>query len=323
MKVERGKLLVLSSEVVAAELSGQPVVAVESSLVAPAGAFPDNLTLFFEVGEALRSRGVVPAIVVVMDGLIRIGLDGPDLEQVARTKAVTKVGRRDLATAIARGDTASTTVSSALCCAQLAGLPIVMTGAIGGVHRGHEESLDVSADLDELARTPVAVISAGAKVILDLPRTLEFLETKGVPVFGYRTADFPAYFCPSGLPVDARLDSAAEVANVMKIHWALGMDGGIVIAVPPSGDIAVNREEIEVHVRDALAEAVRKGVTGKAITPFLLTHLEKATGGVSDRIRRASVLQVAAAAAEIAIEFSKLSRSTRAESNSAASTGRI
>jgi pseudouridine-5'-phosphate glycosidase len=306
MKSDPEKLLELSSEVADALHRRLPIVAIESSMVSPAGDFPKNIELYSAVADVLRSRGVIPAILAVMDGRIRVGLDGPDLERFARAEPLTKVGRRDLPVSVTRGEVGSTTVSSALYCAHLSGLPIVMTGAIGGVHRGYEETLDASADLEELARTRAAVVCAGAKVILDLARTLEYLETKGVPVLGYGTDDFPAYFCASGLRVDRRLDSAADVARVMGAHWALGMDCGMVVAVPPSPEIAADRSEIEVNVRNALSEATRNGVVGKAITPFLLAHLEKATGGLSDRVRRASVLQVAKASAEIAIEFSML-----------------
>lgn len=296
----------VSPEVERALRAGRPIVGIESAIISPGGAYPGNVELLRSVCDVLNKRGATPAIIAAVNGRLHVGLSEDDVERFARAERVIKVGRRDLAATLVRGDLGATTVSAALYGAQLAGVPIVITGAIGGVHRGFEETLDVSADLEELSRSRAAVVCTGAKIILDIPRTLEFLETKGVPVLGLRTKDFPAYFCASGREVDACFEEPADIAAVMATHWALGMDCGLVVAVAPPPDLVIEPEIIEKHVEEALAGAARDGIAGKAITPYLLRRLEEATSGLSDRIRRASILRVAEAAADIAVAYARL-----------------
>lgn len=299
--------IALHSEIADAIAHGKAVVVIESAMISPAGKFPANTELYHAAADAIRRRGAIPALVAVMDRKIRIGLSSLELERFARATEVAKLARRDLAMALAQDLTGSTTVSSALFCATLAGLPIVITGAIGGVHRGYETTMDASADLEALADTRAAVVCGGAKIILDIPRTLEYLETKGVPVLGYRTAHFPAYFTTTTLPVDAQLDEAELVAEVMKLHWGLNQKTGLIVAVPPPDDaIGAGRLEAhvaEAHVAEALAAAARDRISGKALTPYMLRHLEAATGGLSARIQRQVVVRVAETAADIAIAY--------------------
>jgi len=302
----------LHSEIADALAQGKAIVLIESAVISPAGKFPVNTELYHAASAAIRRRGAIPALVAVMAGKIRIGLSPIELERLACATDVIKLARRDLAMALAQDLIGSTTVSSALFCATLAGLPIVITGAIGGVHRGYETTMDASADLETLADTRAAVVCGGAKIILDIPRTLEYLETKGVPVLGYRTGHFPAYFTTTTLPVDAQLDKAELVAEVMKLHWGLNQQTGLVIAVPPPDD-AIDADRIEAHVAEALAAAARDRISGKAITPYMLRHLEAATGGLSARIQRQVVVGVAEAAADIAVAYSRSQQSSAAQ----------
>ncbi|MCX7306570.1 MAG: pseudouridine-5'-phosphate glycosidase [Afipia sp.] len=290
----------VAPEIADAIARNRPVVAIESVIVSPAGLYPSNVSLFNEVSDAMRASDVVPALVAVIDGRIVVGASSRQLEQLGRAKAVPKVGKRELALALVKGGVAMTTVSATLYCAHLCGIPIAMTGAIGGVHRGYEDTLDVSSDLEELGTTPVAVVCTGAKIILDLARTLEYLETKSVPVIGLRVSNFPAYFCSTRLSIE-RINEPAEVAALMEMHWALGLETGLVVAVPPS--IQMSEGPLEALVLDALTQARQDSVSGKALTPYLLKHLDTATAGESERMRRAAILDVAKAAGEISIAY--------------------
>jgi pseudouridine-5'-phosphate glycosidase len=246
--------------------------------------------------------------VAVIDGRSKAGLSADDIERIGRDgPAIAKLSRRDLPIAVARGGTGATTVAATMIIAALAGIRVFATGGIGGVHRGAATSFDISADLQELARTPVAVICAGAKAILDLRLTLEYLETHGVPVVGYRCDEFPAFFTRgSGLPVDVRLDDAKAIARVMDAKWALGLDGGLVVANPVPEPFALPHERAEEAIERALREASAQGVMGKAVTPFLLARVNALTGGDSLASNRELVLSNARLAAQVAIAYAAL-----------------
>lgn len=289
--------------------AGQAVVALESTIITHGMPAPRNLETARAVAEEVRAGGAVPATIALLDGNIRIGLTAAELERLAGETDVAKVSRADLPAVLAAGGAGSTTVAATMICADLAGIRVFATGGIGGVHRGAERSFDVSADLQELARTPVAVVCAGAKAILDLPKTLEVLETLGVPVIGYGSDELPAFYSrESGLPVPLRRDSAAEIAAVMRAKWdpALGvggLGGGLVIANPIPADAEIPAAEIAGHIETALAEAEAQGIQGKEVTPFLLARLEALSGGVSLEANVALVRNNARLAAEIAVAY--------------------
>lgn len=286
-------------EVAEALAAGRPVVALESTILTHGLPHPDNLAVAGEIEAAVRAGGAVPATVAVLDGRLRIGLDDADLERLAAARDVLKLSRADLPFALATGRTGSTTVAATMIAAARAGIEVFATGGIGGVHRGAEISFDVSADLTELARTPVIVVSAGAKAILDLPKTLEVLETLGVPVVGWRTDDFPAFWSRlSGLPVPLRLDDVADLARVWRAHRDLGLDGGLLLANPVPAAAEIPRAEIETAIGRALAETA--SARGKDVTPRLLARILELTAGRSLAANRALVLSNARLAAEVA-----------------------
>ncbi len=275
-------LIQLSPEVAAAREQGRPVVALESTIIAHGMPWPQNLETAREVEDVIRAEGAVPATIAVIGGCIRVGLTLDELQQLAQAPDAMKLSRRDLPYAIATGRLGATTVAATMICAQLAGIEVFVTGGIGGVHRGGAESFDISADLQELARTPVAVVCAGAKSILDLGLTLEYLETHGVPVLSVGQDNFAAFFTPdSGLKADFRMDDAAAQARFIRAKWALGLGGGVVVSNPVPAQAAMPREEIDAITAQALAEADAQGITGKAITPFLLGRIKALTGGRS------------------------------------------
>jgi len=294
-----------SDGVAAAVRDNRPIVALESTIIAHGMPWPVNVETALSVEAEVRALGAIPATVAVIDGRPKVGLSADDIERIGRGgAAIAKLSRRDLAIAAARGDTGATTVAATMIVAALAGIHVFATGGIGGVHRGAATSFDISADLQELARSPVAVICAGAKAILDLRLTLEYLETHGVPVVGYRSDEFPAFFIRgSGLPVDVRLDDATAIARVMHAKWALGLDGGLVIANPVPESFALPRERAEEAIERALHEASAQGVTGKALTPFLLARVNALTGGDSLASNRELVLNNARLAAEVAVAY--------------------
>ena len=294
-----------SDEIAAALRDKRPIVALESTIIAHGMPWPANVETALAVEAEVRALGAVPATVAVIDGRPKAGLSANDIERIGRGgAAIAKLSRRDLPIAVALGDTGATTVAATMIVAALAGIRVFATGGIGGVHRGAESSFDISADLQELARTPVAVVCAGAKSILDLRLTLEYLETHGVPVIGYRCDEFPAFYTrSSGLPVDVRLDDATVIARVMNAKWALGLDGGLVVANPVPESFALPRERAEEAIERALREASAQGVTGKALTPFLLARVNALTGGVSLASNRELVLNNARLAAEVAIAY--------------------
>ncbi|MBL8275122.1 MAG: pseudouridine-5'-phosphate glycosidase [Pelomonas sp.] len=272
----------LSPEVAAAREQGRPVVALESTIIAHGMPWPQNLETARQVEDVIRIEGAVPATIAVIGGRIRVGLTDDELQQLAQAPDAMKLSRRDLPYAIATGRLGATTVAATMICAHLAGIEVFVTGGIGGVHRGGHESFDISADLQELARTPVAVVCAGAKSILDLGLTLEYLETHGVPVLSVGQDNFAAFFTPdSGLKADFRMDDAQTQARFIRAKWALGLSGGVVVSNPVPAAQAMPREEIDAITAQALAEAEGQGITGKAITPFLLGRIKALTGGRS------------------------------------------
>ncbi|MFM2044593.1 MAG: hypothetical protein RLY86_3169 [Pseudomonadota bacterium] len=292
--------------VAAALAANRPVVALESTLISHGLPFPANIETAQALEARVRAEGAVPATIAILDGRIRVGLEAEDMERLAKG-GVRKVSRRDLPLVLAQGADGATTVAATMIAADLAGIRIFATGGIGGVHRGVETTLDISADLEELARTEVAVVCAGAKAILDLPKTLEYLETKGVPVLGFGTDHFPAFYAASlGQPVDGRCDTPEEVARVLRTKWNLGLSGGIVIAVPIPEEAALDADAVEQAVRQAVAEAADRDVKGKDLTPFLLARMEQLTGGASLTANRALLLNNAGVAARIAVAQARL-----------------
>lgn len=301
-------LLDLQPEVAAALAAGGPVVALESTIISHGMPWPQNAETAQAVEAEVRAHGAVPATIAVLDGRLKAGLSASEIERLARSgQQMAKLSRRDLGLVVARGGSGATTVAATMIVAALAGIRVFATGGIGGVHRGAETSFDISADLQELARTPVAVVCAGAKSILDLRLTLEYLETHGVPVLGYRTSELPAFFCrESGLGVDARVESVQEIARAMQAQWALGLQGGLVIANPIPEAHALPRERVDQAIDEALADASAQGIAGKAVTPFLLARVNALTGGNSLASNIQLVLDNARLAAAVAAAHAAL-----------------
>lgn len=275
-------VLQLAPEITEAMAQGKPIVALESTIISHGMPYPQNVQTAREVEALIRREGAVPATIAIFDGRIHVGLTEEELEELGCAKDVAKVSRRDLPQILATGAIGATTVAATMIAARLAGIRVFVTGGIGGVHRGAETSFDISADLMELAQTPVAVVCAGAKSILDLGLTLEYLETHGVPVIGYQTDRFPAFFTrDSGFPVDFRLDAPEAVAKLLAMQWSLGYPGGAVVANPIPEAQAMEKDEIDALIDRALGEAKRQGITGKRVTPFLLDRVKQLTGGRS------------------------------------------
>jgi len=298
-------LLDIAPEVQAALAQGQAVVALESTIISHGMPYPQNVQTALRVEAEARAHGAVPATVAIVQGRLKAGLSGADIERLGRAgHAVAKVSRRDMAFVVAAGADGATTVAATMRIAALAGIRVFATGGIGGVHRGAEHSFDISADLQELAQTPVAVVCAGAKSILDLRLTLEYLETQGVPVVGYQTDALPAFFTrESGFKVDYRLDSAQAIAAAMRAQWTMGLPGGMVVANPIPAQYAMDRETIDRFIALALHEAAQQGISGKASTPFLLARVNELTGGDSLAANIALVLNNARLAAAIALAY--------------------
>lgn len=301
--------LLCAPEVRAALEDRRPVVALESTIIAHGMSFPKNVETALQVEKTVRAAGAIPATCAVIGGKLRAGLTPAEIEILGKEgTGVTKASRRDLPFLVSQGKNGATTVASTMIIAHLAGIRVFATGGIGGVHRGAATTMDISADLQELAQTPVAVVSAGAKSILDLELTLEYLETFGVPVIGYRTEEFPAFYTrTSGLGVDYRLDSAAEIARLLQAKWDIEPRGGAVIANPVPEAHQLDPHAMQRVIQEALHEADQKGVRGKAITPFLLAKIEHLTGGSSLETNIRLVLNNAQLAAEIASELENLS----------------
>lgn len=302
-------LVSMSPVVKAALQNGQPLVALESTIISHGMPYPKNVATALQVEAAVRESGAVPATIAVIGGQLRAGLSESEIEYLGKKgTAVSKVSRRDLPVLVAREGDGATTVAATMIIAALAGIRVFATGGIGGVHRGAERTMDISADLQELARTNVAVVCAGAKSILDLRLTLEYLETMGVPVLGFQTDELPAFYTrTSGLLVDYRMESPAEVAQVLHTKWQLGLRGGAVIANPIPEAFAMPREEMERVIGQAIEEAGQQGVTGKALTPFLLSRIEQLTRGDSLQANIELVLNNARLAGAVSVALSDLS----------------
>lgn len=292
------KFFKLSKEVQAAQRKGQPVVALESTVITHGLPQPANLEIALAMEDIVRADGAVPATIGVLDGRLLVGMDADELEALATAKDARKLSSRDLGDAIAAKHSGGTTVAGTLRAAGMVGIPVFATGGIGGVHRGSER--DVSADLGELARQPVVVVCAGAKAILDLPATLEELETLGVPVIGYQTEEFPAFYSrQSGLGTSGRAENAKEAAEIAMAHWQLG-GGGLLLATPVPEEDALPSNEVEAWIERALGEAKRQKLSGQAVTPFLLKRISELSGGKSLQANLALLKNNAQVATEVA-----------------------
>jgi pseudouridine-5'-phosphate glycosidase len=296
--------LTLSPEVAEARAEGTPIVALESTIITHGMPFPQNVETARRVEAEIRAQGAVPATIAIMDRQIQVGLTDAQLDALGQAKNVAKLSRADLAACLATGGTGATTVAATMICAHLAGISVFATGGIGGVHRGAETSFDISADLRELAETPVSVVAAGAKAILDLPKTLEYLETLGVPVIAYGQDDFPAFWSrSSGLKAPLRMDSARDIAASHRMRVRLGLPGGQLVANPIPTEAEIPRDVIIPHIEAALAEAEAQGIAAKAVTPFLLQRIFELTEGRSLASNIALVLNNARLGAAIAREL--------------------
>jgi len=274
--------LLLSPEVAAARTAGKPIVALESTIISHGMPYPQNVRTAREVEQIIRDAGAVPATIAVIAGKICIGLSDEQLELLGASPDAMKVSRRDLAYVLAQARLGATTVAATMICAQLAGIEVFVTGGIGGVHRGAETSFDISADLQELAQTSVAVVCAGVKSILDIGLTLEYLETHGVPVLSVGQPGFPAFFTrDSGFQADFQIDSPEDQAAFIRTKWQLGLAGGVVVSNPVPADAAMAPTEIDAIITQALGEAASQNVTGKKVTPFLLGRIKELTEGRS------------------------------------------
>ncbi|MDD6042672.1 MAG: pseudouridine-5'-phosphate glycosidase [Eubacteriaceae bacterium] len=299
--------LSITPEIQEAIAAGKPVVALESTILSHGMPYPENLEFAHKVEEIIRAEGAIPATTAIIGGKLCIGLDSDQLELMCRAENVGKVSRRDVATYVATNQVGATTVATTMMLADMAGIRFFATGGIGGVHRGAETTMDISADLQELANTKVGVICAGAKSLLDIGLTLEYLETMGVPVLGLKTDDFPAFYCrKSGFGVDYNAPDEATVAKIMKTKWDLGLKGGSVIANPIPAEYELDFDEMEEVINRALKAAEEEGIRGKATTPFLLAHIKDYTKGVSLASNLQLAYNNAKEAAKIAVEFAKL-----------------
>ena len=286
--------------------AGAPVVALESTILSHGMPWPENLDFAAKVEAVVRAEGAVPATMAIMGGKLKVGLSEADLEVMCRAEGVGKVSRRDVPVYLATGRNGATTVATTMLIAERAGVRVFATGGIGGVHRHGEVTMDISADLQELAHTSVAVVCAGAKQILDIGRTLEYLETMGVPVIGVGTEEFPAFYCRrSGHRLDYAAKDAAEIAAILKAKGALGLEGGVLIANPISEEDGLDFGYMEGVIDTALAAADAAGVHGKDITPFLLAKVKELTGGESFKSNVSLALNNARVAAQIAVEYAK------------------
>jgi pseudouridine-5'-phosphate glycosidase len=297
----------LSSEVIQARESNAPLVALESTVITHGLPYPENLDLARDMESEVRHHGAIPATIALLDGLVYVGLGGDQLEHLARETNLRKVSPRDLARLIFKQESGGTTVAGTIFLSEKTGIQVFATGGIGGVHR--QPGLDISADLPQLATTPIIVVCAGAKAILDLPATLEYLETSSVPVIGYQTDEFPAFYSrSSGLPVSVRLDSPEDVIEFARAHWEMEMRSAILVTVPPPVELALTREAIEGAIDLALEEAAFENIHGQAITPFLLKRVSDLTGGASLRTNLGLLRNNARVAAQIASSLSNDSR---------------
>lgn len=302
------ELLQVSAEVQQALKNNQPIVALESTIISHGMPFPENAQTALEVEETIRRQGAVPATIAIIHGVMKVGLSREEIELLGREgHNVAKVSRRDLPFVVAAGLNGATTVASTMIIAAMAGIKVFATGGIGGVHRGAEHTFDISADLQELANTNVTVVCAGAKSILDLGLTTEYLETFGVPLIGYQTSALPAFFCrTSPFDVSIRLNSAKDIAKAMAVKWQSDLNGGMVVANPIPEAFAMPEEKINAAINQAVKEAEEQGVVGKASTPFLLARVAELTGGDSLKSNIQLVFNNAILACEIAKEYQQI-----------------
>lgn len=299
--------LEFSEEVREAKEQGKPIVALESTIISHGMPYPQNVQTAREVEQIVRDNGAVPATIAIIDGKIKIGLSDDELEMFGKSPNVAKASRRDLAYLIATKKLGATTVAATMICAEAAGINIFVTGGIGGVHRGAETTMDISADLEELGQTNVAVICAGAKSILDLGLTMEYLETKGVPVMGYQTDVLPAFYTrTSQFPLNLRADDPETIAATLKVKWDLNLKGGVVIANPIPEESAMEESVINGYIEQALKEAEEKHISGKDVTPFMLGKVKELTEGKSLDANIALVKNNAVVGTKIAVSFNSL-----------------
>ncbi|MFI2073486.1 pseudouridine-5'-phosphate glycosidase [Streptomyces triculaminicus] len=299
--------LVYSEEVAEAVRSGAPVVALESNVITHGLPYPDNAATARKVEAAVRAGGAVPATIGVEDGRILIGMTDADIERFASTPGIPKVSSRDLPVVLARGGMGATTVASSLVAAELAGIPFFASAGIGGVHRGAETTMDVSSDLVQFTRSKVAVVCAGAKSILDLGLTMEFLETHCVPLVTYRFDEFPAFYCrTSGIRSPHRLDDEAVIARAVEAYWALGGNGSFLVATPIGEEDAIDSAEVDAAIADAIVAAEREGVRGNAITKYLMRAVDKVTDGRSAQANMSVLISTAELAGRLAVAHAAL-----------------
>ena len=300
-------MLRINPEVQKALNEGKPVVALESTIISHGMPYPKNVETALKVEQTVRDNGAIPATIGIIDGDAVVGMTPEEIEEFGKRKAILKASRRDLAVIYAKKYWAATTVATTMYIASQAGIDVFVTGGIGGVHRGATETMDISADLQELAKTDVTVVCAGAKAILDLPLTLEYLETFGVPVLGYKTNELPAFYTPhSGLKVDYQVDSPEEIAEIMKEKRLNKLSGGILITNPIPEEFAMDQKVINTAINTALIDAQRQGIKGKETTPFLLKTIVEITGGDSLESNIHLVINNAILGAKIAKEFCKI-----------------
>ena len=301
------KYLDIAPEVAQALAEGKPVVALESTIISHGMPYPQNVETALKVEEVIRANGAVPATIAIIGGRLKAGLSKEEIDHLGKAgHAVTKASRRDMPSIVARGIDGATTVTTTMIIAHMAGISVFATGGIGGVHRGAETTMDISADLEELGQTPVMVVCAGAKSILDLGLTLEYLETKGVPVIGFGTKELPAFYTrQSGFQVDYRIDTVEELAAAFKAQNELGMKGGMLVTNPIPEEYAMPKEVIDAAIEQALKESVEKGIKGKETTPFLLARVSELTGGDSLDSNIQLVFNNAKVAALTAVELAK------------------
>ena len=299
--------LSITPEIEQALKEGKPIVALESTILSHGMPYPENVEFAHKVEEVVRGQGAIPATMAIMDGKLKVGLNADELEIMCRAENVAKASRRDVAVYLAKKQTAATTVATTMMIADMAGIRVFATGGLGGVHRGAQETMDISADLQEFAHTNVCVISAGCKSILDIGLTLEYLETFGVPVLGYQTEEFPAFYSESsGFGVDARVEDAKEVAQILKTKWDLGLQGGVIVGNPIPHEYSMDHAVIDKAIDKALEMAKEKGIRGKQTTPFLLATIKDLTGGDSFASNLQLAYNNAKVAAQIAVAYAEI-----------------
>jgi len=303
------KYMDINLEVREAIDKGRPVVALESTIISHGMPYPENIQVAKRVEEIIRESDAIPATIAIIDGRLKVGLNKNELELMGNGKDILKVSRRDLPVVIGKKLNGATTVASTMIIAALAGIKVFVTGGIGGVHRNAQETFDISADLMELANTNVAVVCAGAKSILDIGLTLEYLETHGVPVLGYKTDEFPAFYTrKSNFKVDYQLNTEKEIAEALKVKWDLNLSGGVVIGNPIPNEYEMDYNVITKAIEDALDEAKTRGIKGKETTPFLLSKIKAITDGKSLQSNIQLVYNNARVGAKVAVELSKLNK---------------